>query len=162
MSPNGADVIVENVLRTAITELTGMGADIFTFALYFDHEACALSVCVDSEKSSKATVARINSYNTTHFHRAIAQGDMESANLWQANIGRSLSLGNFEHVNIARTDVPPEIIDETFFRSVTNGLINAEQDVIALISSENKSRVLFGCSTADSEIGLVWSALEPN
>jgi len=50
------DAIVADVLDRAIAEVRSRGIAVYTFALYFDHESPALSVCVDTAANSARTV----------------------------------------------------------------------------------------------------------
>ena len=45
----------------------------------------------------------------------MAKGDLKDAALWQANVGRSLSLGDFAIVNAARTDIGEVPVDDRFY-----------------------------------------------
>ena len=98
--------LFDRVLAEAIAVVRREHVRVFTFAFYHDHESHAISVCVDTEESSKRLVASSNAYNQKYFWPAIEKGDLEDAALWTANIGRSLSLGDFAFVNLARTDLP--------------------------------------------------------
>lgn len=88
-----------SVLNNAIAMLRTDAVPVFTFAFYHDHESGAVSVCVDTEANSNSQVRSTNRYNTKHFRTEIAGGDLAGASLWQANIGRNLSLGDFAKVN---------------------------------------------------------------
>src|SRR3712207_5236771 len=90
------------VLSNAIEEVRERRTPVYTFALYHDHESAAVSVCVDTEENSLRPVAKSNAYGIKHFAKAVAAGDLKSAALWNANTGRSLSLGDFALVNVAR------------------------------------------------------------
>lgn len=150
--------LVSHVIESALSEIEPP-FEIYTFALYFDHESKTLSVCVDSEQSSQRAVVRINKYNSKQFHDAVARSDHEMAALWQANLGRSLSLGDFALVNLARTDVPQEVVNDSFFGCLLNTLIDFESRVLDLIPEQNRWRVIFTCSTSDSEVGLMWTSI---
>ncbi len=148
--------LIQSVLRQALVEVASSGAAVFTFALYLDHESSALSVCVDTEANSARTVAQINRYNTKYFHRAVEAQDFKSAGLWQANVGRSLSLGDFALVNVARTEVPAGAVNEQFFLHLVEELVRVEDQVVQLAPVREK--LIFACSSADEEVAYVWSA----
>jgi hypothetical protein len=148
--------LIENVLRQAVAEVALSGTEVFTFALYFDHESSALSVCVDTEVNSAKTVAQINRYNAKYFHQAVGAADLKMAELWQANAGRSLSLGDFALVNVARTDVPPSAVNEQFFLGLVEELVRVEDRVVQLAPTPEK--LVFACSSANEEVAYVWSA----
>ncbi len=147
--------LLSEVLASAIAEAKQCQVPIFTFALYHDHESEAVSVCIDTEENSNRVVRSINDYNMKHFMKAARAGDLKSASLWQANIGRSLSLGDFSMVNLARR--PLEAIQATdhFYAEMVQSVI-AVQDQVAALSPEAK-RLVFACSGADDEASYVWS-----
>ncbi len=147
---------INQVLRAAIQHIAEHRTPVFTFALYFDHESSAVSVCVDTEENSAKVVAKINRYNSTHFLAAVEGGDLKSATLWQANTGRSLSLGDFALVNVARTDLPTISHDGTLELALVRALVGVQREVLAL--ADVPEDVLFVCSSADDEVGYVWSA----
>ena len=144
------------VLATALKRVAKDRVPVFTFALYHDHESGAVSVCVDTEESSRRSVAATNRFNATYFAKAIAAGDLETASLWQANIGRSLSLGDFALVNVARTSIDKIAVTGDFYLSMVRSLMAAQDRVLAL--SPNPERVVFACSGASGEVAYVWSA----
>ena len=148
--------LVDEVLNAAIAEVAARELPVFTFALYFDHESEAISVCVDTEENSARTVAAINSYNARHFHRALADGDLKMAELWQANIGRSLSLGDFALVNVARREMPGAEQSDAFFLLLMRKLVVREREIAALCLE--RERLVLACSGVASEVAYVWSA----
>ena len=147
---------IASVLRNAIAHLAERAIPVFTLALYFDHESSAVSVCADTEESSIRLVASMNKYNTQHFHNAVSAADIKMASLWQANIGRSLSLGDFAVVNLCRTELPGIAQDDTLFLTMVQGLVAVEADVLSLAAAPEK--LLFVCSGKDNEVAYVWSA----
>jgi hypothetical protein len=143
------------VLNRALREIQAATVPVFTFALYYDHESMAVSVCVDTEENSNKTVHAINGYNMKYFMDAIAAGDLSSASLWQANIGRSLSLGDFALVNVARTSLEKVHADDQFYVELVRSLA-AVQDRVAVLSPA-RERLVLACSGADDEVAYVWS-----
>src|SRR4051812_44654210 len=97
--------LFDDVLSRAIPEVRAAGIDVFTFSFYHDHESAAVSICVDTEASSIRLVRSQNASSIRHFADAVSRGDLRKAALFKANVGRSLSLGDFEMVNVARTDI---------------------------------------------------------
>jgi hypothetical protein len=146
-----------SVLTSAIAEVERQGVPVFTFALYHDHESGAVSVCVDTEESSNRSVAATNRFNMRYFAKAVAQGDLESADLWQANIGRSLSLGDFQLVNLARTKIEDIEVNHKFYVAMVQALFAVQGRLVPL--SPNPERLVLACSGADSEVAYVWSLL---
>jgi hypothetical protein len=150
-----ASSLFAKVLAKALAEVEARPIPVFTFALYHDHESDAVSVCVDTEEKSDEVVQRINRYNMRHFMKAARAGDLEQARLWQANIGRSLSLGDFRLVNLARTQLDGIAVDDTFYVAMVKALVAVQSRVAALAS--RPERLAFACSGANSEVALVWS-----
>jgi hypothetical protein len=147
--------VIADVLTRAITQIREQALPVYTFALYFDHESEAISVCVDTEENSARSVLSENAYNTKNFHRAVADGDLHMATLWQANIGRSLSLGDFALINAARTDIPGIEQGENLFATMLKAVVAAETEVSRL--SPSPSKLLFACSGVANEVEYVWS-----
>jgi hypothetical protein len=93
-----------------------------------------------------------------YFAEHVRDDNWRDACLFQANIGRSLSLGDFARVNVAKTDLPSGVVNgESFYLSMAKAVIANQQEILALAPS--REEVIFCCSDANSEVGLVWSAL---
>lgn len=150
-----ASSLFASVLQTALAEVKAQGTPVFTFALYHDHESAAVSVCVDTEANSNRTVIATNNYNMKHFMNAVAGGDLGNAILWQANIGRSLSLGDFALFNVARTELPAEMVDKRFYLSMVQAVVAVHDQVAAL--SPDPGRLVLACSGPNDEVEYVWS-----
>ena len=150
-----ASTVFATVLNAALKELQAASTPVFTFAFYHDHESHAVSVCVDTEENSFKRVLATNRYNNRYFQKAIAEGDLEAAGLWQANVGRNLSLGDFSLVNVARTSLGTLKITKNFYLTMIRSVISVQPQIAAL--SPRPERLLFACSGADSEVAIVWS-----
>lgn len=151
---------LEGVVTKAISELRATPILIYTFAIYHDHESGAVSVCVDTKETSVRVVRQSNQWSMNYFVQHLQDGRWEDACLFQANVGRSLSLGDFARVNLARAVLPPSAtIDPSFYLAMARTLIAHQQEVLSL--APDPEDVLFCCSSADSEVGLVWSTV-PN
>lgn len=152
-----------SVLNNAIAKLRADAVPVFTFAFYHDHESGAVSVCVDTEANSNRQVRSTNRYNTKHFRTEIAGGNLAGVSLWQANVGRNLSLGDFAKVNLARTAFNgPEVSDE-FYLLMVRALLAVEDEIAAL--APDPGRLIFTCSGPNDEVAYVWSLdrdVEPN
>ena len=153
-----ASQFLSSVLDRALVEVQHAQVPVFTFALYHDHESGAVSVCVDTEEQSNRTVQGINRYNIKHFMKAVENNDLKGASLWQANIGRSLSLGDFALVNAARAELGDVKPDDQFYLNMVQCLVASHERVAAL--SPHPERVVFACSGPKAEIAYVW-ALPP-
>lgn len=147
--------LVNEILGQAIARVRNEAVPIYTFALYHDHESAALSVCIDTEENSRRCVAQMNRYAKKHFADALTRGNLGAAALWRANVGRSLSLGDFALVNMARRDLGPLRDQDDFYLTLVRSLALVESPVLAL--SPDPERTLFCCSGADDETQYVWS-----
>jgi hypothetical protein len=145
-----------SVLQRALEEVRQKSIPVYTFALYHDHESHAVSVCVDTEDNSARCVASTNRYNMKYFMQAIADKDLKAASLWQANIGRNLSLGDFVLVNCARADLGEAKVTPTFYLAMIEALVAVQSEVFALCP--NPERLVFACSGPNDEVAYVWSA----
>ncbi len=150
-----AQELFSSILKSAISEVRAKPIPVFTFALYHDHESGAVSVCIDTEENSNRVILEINKYNMGHFIKEISSGNLQSASLWQANIGRNLSLGDFKLVNVARADLGSIKIDEQFYIELVKSLVANQQEISVL--SPNPEKLIFACSGANDEVEYVWS-----
>jgi hypothetical protein len=146
--------LLASVLKFSLEQLEAKPIPVFTFALYHDHESHAVSVCVDTEENSLRSVEQMNQFNMKHFMAAVAAGDLAKAGSWQANIGRSLSLGDFRNVNLARTKIEGNV-DDNFYLSMVRTVI-AHQDQIATLAPKPE-RLVFACSGPNDEVRYVWA-----
>ena len=146
---------LDKVLTEAIAAVRGKGVRVYTFAFYHDHESRAVSVCVDTEESSKALVASSNAYNQKYFWPAIEDSDLKAASLWNANIGRSLSLGDFALVNLARADLPRGRITAELYVEMIRATRAMEREIVALATSPES--LLFCTSGPDDEVAFMWA-----
>lgn len=146
------------VVKGALTELREDPIPVHTFAFYHDHESGIVSVCVDTKESSAKLVRSSNQWAMGYFAEHIQSGSWKDASLFQANAGRSLSLGDFARVNLGETDLDGDMVaDETFHLEMARAVIAHQQEILELAPEPDD--VLFCCSSADSEVGLIWSRL---
>jgi hypothetical protein len=149
---------LDRVVKAELSELVADSIAIYTFALYHDHESGTVSVCADTMESSRALVRQSNAWTMKYFAEHVRDGNWKHAFLFQANIGRSLSLGDFARVNVARTVLPSgKVNGESFYLCMAKAVIANQQEILSL--ALRPEDVVFCCSDADSEVGLVWSAL---
>lgn len=143
-----------DVLSRAIAEIRTAGTPVYTFAFYRDHESAAVSVCVDTKQNSARTVASMNEHGMRYFAEAVANGDLETASLWNADTGRSLALGDFTMVNVAQTDLGGIRLGDDFYLKMIRAVMACEAEVAAL--AEVKGELLFCCSGPKDEAEYVW------
>ncbi len=155
MEPEFVDGVIFEALTFLRSAANQNGPEIITFALYFDHEGSALSVCADTIENSQRTVDQTNSFNFKYFSKAIEHSDLEKASLWQCNIGRSLSVGDFKHVNLARRDMPSHMSATKLFLEMPKGIMRHTHSILAVCDPRNQ--IVFATSTENDEVGLVWS-----
>jgi hypothetical protein len=154
----GLDELFDKTIQQALAQAQAKSIAIYTFAFYFDHESRAVSVCIDTEENSSRVVNKMNSYNQKHFLDAVVAGDLHRAAMWQANIGRSLLLGDFLLVNLARADVTEADIGDEFFISMVRAVVRNQPAIVGL--SADKARLILCCSGPNDEVQLCWSASE--
>ena len=148
--------LLARVVDRALDQVRQERLPVFTFAFYHDHESHAVSVCVDTAENSAETVRSTNDFSSKFFQAAVEEGDLATAGLWQANVGRSLSLGDFAMVNVARTDLDDEVEpDAEFYLAMVRTLVARQARVAQL--APDLSSLAFACSGADAEVSLVWS-----
>ncbi len=146
---------LKGVMTRAIGELQQQAIDVYTFSFYLDHESEAVSVCADTRESSARLVATSNAFGSRYFLDAVRDGDLKAAELWQANVGRSLSLGDFAAVNVARKDLGRHRLNLDLCLAMVETVIE-HHDAIRKLSSDPANTIL-ACSTLGNEVGLVWS-----
>ena len=153
--PSDIQHIADQVIGAALDEASKEGLRIYTLALYFDHESPALSVCMDTKENSIRQVKEQNAYSAKYFQKFIGAGDLEQAALWQANVGRNLSLGDFARVNVARTPVAQADMSQGDFLSLIRCLMSHEREVRKL--AEIADELVLCCTSPTDEVGIVWA-----
>ena len=146
---------IKRIVENAISFASERQINVYTFSLYLDHESRAVSVCIDTYDNSKNTVTRQNLCNSSYFRRFVNEGNIESAVLWCANPGRNLSLGDYSYVNVAREDLLVNKSDNEICEIMLKTLISCEEAISKL--SNEPEELLVSCSTADDELGLIWT-----
>ena len=146
---------VRRMIRESLAVVKERGVDIYTFSIYHDHESETVSVCVDTAENSTKNVEEMNTYGSKHFRKAIEDGSLKEAALWQANVGRNLSLGNFALVNCAELDLTlSSDVPKDMYVVLVETVMKIESEIWAY--AKDVSKLLFTCSTENDEVGLVW------
>jgi len=146
--------IIAELLDLAIAAIAKKAIPVYTFALYHDRESSLLSVCVDTAANSKKVVAGINQYNASHFAAAIKTGDLRNAALWQANLGRSLALGDFSAVNLVSVGLNDVPVDDGFYVAMIRETLRL-RDTIRRLTTD-PSDLVFVCSGPRDEVEYAW------
>jgi hypothetical protein len=147
----------DDVILRAIAEIRKAGLPLYTFAFYHDHESAAICVCADTAESSARSVASSNEFNSKYFVEAVSNGDLKEIAMWNANHGRSLSLGDFAMVNVARADFEESVKNgKDFYLAMIRAVIAREADIVAL--AEHPEHLIFCCAGPKDEVAFVWSA----
>ena len=146
--------LVDQILSSALEELELRSFPLFTFAFYRDHESNAISVCADTEESSRRAVVSSNKFSYGYFREFVESGEMKRAALWQSNAGRSFSLGDFAAVNLSRRQLPSSFDEQALFLEMVRGVLKVQQRA-ALLSPQPEALAL-AVSGPDSEVQLVW------
>lgn len=144
----------KKVIYEGLRKAKARDLNIYTFALYHDHESHVATVCIDTAESSSKAVRSGNKFTRQQFFSAINDGDFQSAALWTVNSGRSFSLGDFALVNASEIDVPRNPDIPSFYLDMV-GAIEEMRDLIELHSSHGNN-LIFCCSTENQEVGLIW------
>ncbi|OYU17496.1 MAG: hypothetical protein CFE34_15450 [Rhodobacteraceae bacterium PARR1] len=159
------DYLIDKVIARAIDEISrqGLSGQIVTMALYFDHEGAALSVCADTLENSLAHEEKARDWSYRHLSEAIIKGDLTEAALFNHSVSRSLSLGDFVLINLARYDLEPDDdiqeMPENFFVALAQSLNRNTKVCLSVCALDVP--VVFACSTANNEVGLVWTPPRP-
>ncbi|MCG7981049.1 MAG: hypothetical protein G8D81_00160 [gamma proteobacterium symbiont of Clathrolucina costata] len=144
--------IFEKLIDEALSKAKHL--NIFTFAIYHDHESGFVSICIDTKENSDKKVIESNKCSMKHFKRVINEGSIEEAMLWQANIGRNLSLGDFEAVNIVEYELNNTKVEDSFYLNMVKAANNKAASILK--QSAHGASLVFCCSTAHEEVGLTW------
>jgi hypothetical protein len=148
--------VLSSVLQRALDALKKARADVYTFSFCHDRARGAVFVCADSALSSRRVIGKLNRSSMKRFANAVQKRDLEAALMWQATVGRSLSPQEFLWPNLGRRSLgkfkqAPELHEAM--------LLTAIQVVPKVVElTVDSEALLFTCSTADEEVGLVWTA----
>jgi hypothetical protein len=146
---------LSTVLECAIDELHSQHADVHTFAFCLEPGGRAVSVYADSETNARRVVHALNRASMKRFVKAVHRRDLDEASMWQASVGRNLSLRTFAWKRLARCTLgkysqAPELHEAMLLAAL-------QQTPKVLELSSDPEQVLFTCSTPDEEVGLVWT-----
>ncbi len=144
-----------DLIYAALQKVAKANIDIYTFAIYHDHESGFVSICIDTKENSKNTILNANSFIKEQFQLAIENDDLDRAADWQTSGGRSFELGSFRHKNIDDIRVPINPKRKSFYLDMVKA-VQEMSELIARHSSHGKN-LLFCSSTSKREVGLVWS-----
>lgn len=148
----------DDVIARAIAEIRKARLPLYTFAFYHDHESYAVSVCADTAESSSKSVAANNEAIGKYFLRAVSDGDLKEIGSWSANHGRSLSLGDFAMVNVARTDFDARVrTGKDFYLAMIRAVISRESEIVTLAA--HPQQLIFCCSGPKDEVAFIWSPI---
>lgn len=154
------DYLIDQMIARAMGAISerGLSGQIVTFALYFDHERYALSVCADTLENSRSKQESVRNWSYKHLSEALESGDLAKAARFNHSVSRSLSLGDFVLKGLAEHELDPDGTPEMqmhFFVALAQGL-HRNTDV-CLSVCDPKQPVVLACSTANDEVGLVWT-----
>lgn len=158
---NYRDYLIDQLIAQAATEISskGFSGKIVTLALYFDHEGAALSVFADTLENSLAKQEQSRTWSHQHLSAAIDAGDLEKAARFNHNVSRNLSLGDFFLRGLAVYELEPDDensdMPQSFFVSLAQGLQRNSSICISVCDPEQP--MVLACSTANDELGLVWT-----
>lgn len=150
------DQLLTSVLQRAIAALSKARADVYTFSFCHDRERAAVSVYADSEVNSRRVIRKVNRSSMRQFAKAVRKRDLDEALVWQASVGRGLCLREFAWPQIARRPLGKLARDPVLHEAMLLAALEHVPKVVEL--SSDPETLLFTCSTADEEVGLVWTA----
>jgi len=154
------DTTFDMVIDKALNILFEKKEDVYTFALYYDHESYAVSVCADTIQNSERVAREINAFSREQFFAAIEQRDLERAALWNCNTGRSFALGDFKYRSLGWEAIKAPNNSAPFYGAMVQALIRNSHKIAAL--TRNPEQLVFCCSTKNDEVGLFWFHKEAN
>jgi hypothetical protein len=126
-----------DVIKAALKDIRENPFPIHTFAFYHDQESGIVSVCVDTKESSVQQVRNSNKWFMNYFAEHIQRGSWKDAVLFQANVGRNLSLGDFAAVNLAETVLDADIVtDQSFYIEMARAVIAHQRRYWSLLLSQ--------------------------
>ncbi|HEX4140743.1 MAG TPA: hypothetical protein VHY09_10380 [Candidatus Methylacidiphilales bacterium] len=153
---------LENLISASIKRIQEDKIDVYSYALYFDHESKRrLSICIDTKDNSRRVVNQSNQFTARYFKKYLEEEDFESLKTFSSNSGRSYSLGDFNYRNVTSFEHQEalDFSDLYILRAIKT--ITSSQDEITRFSL-NPEEVLFSCSTKDDEYGVSWFRLTTN
>ena len=148
------DQTLDGIIDRALTILFEKKSDIYTFALYYDHESHAVSACADTMENSARVTHEMNAFSRAQFFAAIQQGDLERAALWNFHTGRSFALGEFQFRSLGWTPLRVPNNSAPFYRALVAALIRNSNKIAAL--TRNPEALVLCCSSKKNDIGLIW------
>jgi hypothetical protein len=150
------DTLLTSVLQRAIAELIKARADVYTFAFCHDRDKHTLSVCADSAANSRRVIRKLNRQSMKRFAAAVRKRDLDEASVWQATVGRGLSLSEFAWTDLGQRSLGKLAHAPSLHAAMLQAAMKRAPEVVQLAS--DPEALLFTCSTVDEEVGLVWTA----
>jgi hypothetical protein len=147
--------IAVDVIKKALHESASIGIPIHTFALYYDHESPALSVCIDTVEASREQAHRFNSWAYKYFHDSVIDGELQGAAKWQANGGRNMDVGGFAYINLQRQDFLRKQGGKRFYQGLLKALLS-QQHLVAE-QAPSRSDLILCCTGPNYEVEFVWA-----
>ena len=141
------------LIDRSLVELSRARFRLYTFALYLDVESSCLAVCADTASNSARLVRRINRFNCAEFGESVERGDLAGAALWQANLGRNLSLGDFALVNMCRLTIP-SVTPPTTYLLMLRAMRQREQEL--LLATPRPAKLMLVCTGPNDEAEFTW------
>ncbi|VVT04999.1 hypothetical protein [Erythrobacter sp. EC-HK427] len=142
------------VIDTALRVLFDKGADIFTFALYYDHESYGVCAYADTRGNSLATARQFNAFQAARFHEALAAKDLEKASSWAKVPERSYSIGDFTHKHLGWVDIKAPNNSAPFYLAMLNALLRNADRIAAL--SRDPDSLVFCSNGKRDEVEFTW------
>lgn len=152
------DEFLDAIIKEALEICESEEIIIYTFAMYFDGLNSTISVCFDTKDNSTEMLNSNKTRHSKYFHDALKKEDLDSMTKYSLSENRNLSLGDFELVDVCRTEIEVSEIDTNkLYLSMINAINRNRLDIIEM--SNDVSELALCCSGHLDDTQFVWQAL---
>lgn len=152
------DEFLDAIIKEALEICESEEIIIYTFAMYFDELNNTISVCFDTKDNSTEILNSNKTRHSKYFHDALKKEDLDSMTKYSLSENRNLSLGDFELVDVCRTEIEiSEINTNKLYLSMINAINRNRLDIIEM--SNDVSELALCCSGPLDDTQFVWQAL---
>ena len=148
------DKMFDRIIEKALNILFEKGANIYTFALYYDHENHAVSVFADTKSNSKSSCKKSNEFAREQFKKCIFEKNLVSAANWSKVPERSFSLGDFKFGSLGWESFKTPNNSAPFYIAMVEAIFRHSDKIASLTGSPEE--LIFCCSNQDWEVGFSW------
>jgi len=147
---------LENLIKASIGKIEDGKIDVYSYALYFDHESKRrISICIDTKQNSILAVSKSNEFRQKYFIEFLDEGDFDSVKNFSFNSGRNYSLGDYKFRNMVSYEYSHDLdYSHSFILGAIRAIISLQDEITKF--STDPEQVLFSCSTMEDEFGVSW------